>query len=95
MAGRPGRGLGVGALIASDPRHEGVEYLWRGELPERQFAGWHMGSGSSEPGTLFDWINERGVQAGDSAFRRRPAGLHARRRGSGAGLGLAPKPAAC
>lgn len=56
----------VGALIEADPRHEGVEYLWRGERPERQFAGWRMGFGSSEPGTLFDWIAENGVQVGDA-----------------------------
>lgn len=57
----------VGALIESDPRHSDIDYLWRGTQDQRQFAGWRMGFGSSEPGTLFDWIAETGVRVGDGA----------------------------
>lgn len=56
----------VGALIEADSRHDGLHYLWRGTHAERQFAAWRMGFGSSEPGALFDWIAENGVQVGDS-----------------------------
>ena len=64
----PAAGLSeVGALIEADPRHVGLEYLWRGTQDERQFAGWRMGFGSSEPGALFDWVAEHGVRVGDNA----------------------------
>lgn len=55
----------VGALIEGDPRHFGIEYLWRGTQPERRFSGWAMGFGAAAPGTLFDWVAERGVHVGN------------------------------
>ncbi|UXU74610.1 MULTISPECIES: BLUF domain-containing protein [unclassified Paracoccus (in: a-proteobacteria)] len=57
----------VAALIEADPRHYDMTYLWRGTQPQRMFGDWHMGFGSADPGTLFDWVVRSGVTVGDVA----------------------------
>ncbi|MEM8771716.1 MAG: BLUF domain-containing protein [Pseudomonadota bacterium] len=46
------------ARIDSDPRHRGLQVLYRGQTQARQFEGWHMGmrklSGSALPDGLKD-----------------------------------------
>lgn len=56
----------TGALIERDPRHQDLDYLWRGTQPQRQFDGWDMGFGAAKPGSLFDWVAENGVRVGDA-----------------------------
>jgi hypothetical protein len=62
----PGEALKqIAALIEADPCHSCLEYLWRGEQAERQFAGWRAGFVGPGQALLFDWIAENGVQVGD------------------------------
>lgn len=56
---------GVTRLIMADTRHNTIEVLWRGVQPARQFQRWHMGFGTSKPGTLFDWVADKGVAVSD------------------------------
>lgn len=55
----------VAQMILRDPRHDNVEFLWRGHQDARQFGAWWMGFGTSRAGRLFDWVADQGVQVGD------------------------------
>lgn len=55
----------VAQLIRRDPRHRNMEVLSEGVQSERQFGAWTMGFGSSEPGTLFNWIADMGISVAD------------------------------
>lgn len=52
-------------MIQRDRRHHDFEYLWRGAQDGRQFDGWRMGFGTTQPGTLFDWVANTGVHVHD------------------------------
>lgn len=54
-------------MIRRDPRHRDLEVLSEGVQQERQFGEWTMGFGSSEPGTLFNWISDTGIAVADRA----------------------------
>ncbi|WP_167620064.1 BLUF domain-containing protein [Paracoccus ravus] len=55
----------VMARIERDPRHSDIEKLCRGTQRGRHFGRWEMGFGTSNRGTLFDWIAEHDVQVGN------------------------------
>ena len=57
----------VRAKIAGDPRHRDMTILQTGWQEQRQFQGWDMGFGISDPGTLFAWIAQHGVSVSDTA----------------------------
>lgn len=57
----------VRAKIARDSRHREMAVLQTGLQSERQFQGWEMGFGVSDPGTLFGWIADQGISVSDSA----------------------------
>lgn len=67
LEGPPEALEGVRRKIARDIRHHSMETLWKGEQSERQFGNWHMGFGISDPGTLFNWVAQRGVSVSDMA----------------------------
>ncbi|MRX50733.1 hypothetical protein GI374_09800 [Paracoccus sp. S-4012] len=57
----------VATMIERDRRHQDMRYLLRGTQAVRQFKDWRMGFGVSDPGTLFEWIAERGISRLDEA----------------------------
>lgn len=57
----------VTGLIRRDPRHRDMDILSEGFQAERQFGAWTMGFGSSEPGTLFNWVADMGIAVADRA----------------------------
>lgn len=57
----------VEALIRRDPRHRDMHFLFRGTQDSRKFADWQMGFAVSDPGTLFEWVANKGVSPMDRA----------------------------
>lgn len=53
--------------IQCDPRHQNMDILAGGMQQGRQFGEWSMGFGSSQPGTLFNWIADSGISVADRA----------------------------
>ncbi|HWL59087.1 MAG TPA: BLUF domain-containing protein [Paracoccus sp. (in: a-proteobacteria)] len=71
LEGPPNALAEVGQMITGDRRHWDVDFIWQGTQPDRRFRGWEMGFGTSNAGTLFDWVAEQGIQVSDqTSFSR-------------------------